>query len=63
MMRRPVPVEAREVRLEHGDGVTLVDHTSCAQLLNIAREYEQGGKGKVEIHGLDRLRMRSDYES
>jgi MFS superfamily sulfate permease-like transporter len=58
-----IPAEAREVHLELGDGVTLIDHTSCTQLLNFAHEYEQNGKGKVEIHGLDRLRMRSDYES
>jgi carbonic anhydrase len=58
-----VPEGARDIYLHLTDGVTLIDHTSCFNLFSFVEEYEQTGRGKVEILGLDRLEMRSDYET
>jgi carbonic anhydrase len=54
-----VPAEAEAVYLHLSDHVTLIDHTSCENLLHYADEFERSGRGHVEIVGLDRMRMRS----
>jgi MFS superfamily sulfate permease-like transporter len=53
-----VPPDAREVVLHLRDGVTLIDHTSCENLLHFAEEFERTGRGAVTLVGFDHLIQR-----
>ncbi len=54
-----VPSEAKNVILFFRGGVAMIDHTTCDMLLHFAEEFEQSGRGHVEIQGLDRMKTRS----
>jgi carbonic anhydrase len=56
-----VPCEARNVFLHLTDDVTLVDHTSCDNLIHYAEEHNGNGGPHVEIVGMERMRRRSDF--
>jgi len=54
-----VPPEAHNVVLYFRNGVAMIDHTTSDMLLHFAEEFEQSGRGHVEIQGLDRMKTRS----
>jgi MFS superfamily sulfate permease-like transporter len=58
-----IPAGVTKVNLHFGAGVTMIDHTSCENLLNFAEEFERSGQGKVEMVGLGGLGTRSPHES
>ena len=45
--------------LHIGNGVTLVDHTTCENLTNTIEDTNREGKHTIEINGRERLRKRS----
>ena len=58
-----IPSGATAVYLHVTDMVTLIDHTATTTLLDFVEDFKRGGKGIVEILGLDRLRPRSHASS
>ncbi len=58
-----VPRDAGRVVLHLTEGVTLIDHTSYDNLMHFAKDFEQAGRGRVEIEGLERFRCCSDDPS
>lgn len=58
-----VPPSAKHLYLEFEDGVTVIDHTSCENLIQYAEEFERSGRGEVEFVGMDLLDRISDHES
>jgi hypothetical protein len=54
-----IPGDARAVYLHVTDLVTMIDHTTTSTLIDFAEEFKRGGRGIVEILGLDHLRPRS----
>ncbi|AGA27819.1 SulP family inorganic anion transporter [Singulisphaera acidiphila] len=58
-----IPSEAENVYLHIEDGVSIIDHTSCDNLTYFTEEFESQGKRKLEVLGMDRMRMRSDHPS
>jgi MFS superfamily sulfate permease-like transporter len=56
-----VPDDANEVVLHVGNGVSVIDHTSCENLIHFAEEFERAGRGHVEIDGLDRMHALSGH--
>ena len=49
------PPEATKVVFHVGSGVTLVDHTTCENFMNLVEEINDGGKVRIEINGWARL--------
>jgi carbonic anhydrase len=58
-----IPSEATKVVLHIGNGVTLVDHTTCENLTNTVEDSNREGKITFEIDGWDRLLKRSYYRT
>ena len=58
-----IPPGATKVVLHVGNGVTLVDHTTCENLMNAVDEINLGGKFGIEIDGWPRLQRRSFYRT
>lgn len=58
-----IPAEATKVILHIGNGVTLVDHTTCENLMNTVEEINQAGRISFEIDGWERLQKRSYYRT
>ena len=58
-----IPPEATKVVLHIGNGVTLVDHTTCENLTNTIEDASRDGKFTIEIDGWERLRKRSYYKN
>lgn len=58
-----IPGEAKRLRLQVTDGCTLIDHTSCENLLEYVRSARASSEVEVEVLGLEDLRGRSDHES
>ncbi|HVC95022.1 MAG TPA: SulP family inorganic anion transporter [Pirellulales bacterium] len=56
-----VPPEARAIFLHLTDAVTLVDHTSCDNLIHYAEEHNANGGARVEIVGMERMCRRSEF--
>lgn len=48
-----IPQQATAVHFHVEEGVTVIDHTASACLMNFVHDYEQGGKGRVQFVGLD----------
>ncbi len=56
------PGDSSEVVLHLDEDVTLVDHTSCENLLHFAEEYERNGRGHVRFEGMDHMKAKAhDY--
>jgi carbonic anhydrase len=58
-----IPPEAAKAVLHIGNGVTLVDHTTCENLMNTIDEINRGGKIQIEIDGWARLQRRSFHHA
>jgi MFS superfamily sulfate permease-like transporter len=58
-----IPPEATKVVLHIGNGVTLVDHTTCENLMNTVEEANRRGTVTIEISGWDRLWRRSFHRT
>lgn len=58
-----VPEEAKAVIFHVTDQVTLIDHTSSANLTNFAHDYERSGKGQIQFTGLEEMLMCSEHET
>jgi MFS superfamily sulfate permease-like transporter len=58
-----IPSEATKVVLHIGNGVTLVDHTTCENLTNTIEDTNREGKITIEIDGWERLQKRSYYKT
>ncbi len=59
-----IPSDAKAVSLQVTDGVTIVDHTTCENLLHYLEEYgSHDGKPDLQIRGLERLRSTSRDET
>jgi hypothetical protein len=58
-----IPPEATKVVLHVGNGVTLVDHTTCENLMNTIEETNLGGRIHLEIDGWTRLQRRSFHHT
>lgn len=58
-----IPSQATKVVLHIGNGVTLVDHTTCENLMNTAEDINREGRVKFEIDGWNRLHKRSYYKN
>lgn len=58
-----IPPDAKQVYLHLNHGVSLVDHTSCENLLSFVTLFEDGGARHVEIDGLGRMWKRSPHEA
>jgi MFS superfamily sulfate permease-like transporter len=58
-----IPEQATIVYFHISDAVTLIDHTSSANLMSFAHDYEHSGKGRVEFTGLDEMAMCSSDET
>ena len=56
-----IPPEAKTVVVHVGDGVKMVDHTTCENLMRRIDEINSSGKVHVEIEGWSRLERRSFY--
>lgn len=56
-----VPAEARCISVHVGDGVGIIDHTSCENLMHAVAESSRGAT-PIRVVGLDRMRRLSDYE-
>ena len=56
-----VPADARAVCVRVGDGVGLIDHTSCENLMHTVEESARGSV-PVRVVGLDGMRRLSEYE-
>jgi carbonic anhydrase len=54
-----IPADAGSVYLHVTGNVTLIDHTSCDNLIHFVEEYGRNGRGTVEIEGLDQMRAHS----
>lgn len=50
-----IPEQATTVHFHLSDEVTLIDHTSSANLMGFARDYAQSGKGEVQFTGLEEM--------
>ncbi len=58
-----IPEQATTVYFHFADAVTLIDHTSSANLLGFAHDFEQGGKRQVQFAGLKEMHMCSKDET
>jgi len=58
-----IPIEATSVVLHIGNGVILVDHTTCENLVILVDEINCGGKIRIEIDGWTRLKRRSYHHT
>lgn len=58
-----IPEQATTVYFHVSDEVTLIDHTSSANLMGFARDYAKSGKGKVQFTGLKEMFMCSKHET
>src|SRR5262249_39508914 len=58
-----IPKDAKEVYLHLTRVVTLIDHTSCENLLHFREDLNKQGDTRVEILGIDTMSMRSGYPS
>jgi carbonic anhydrase len=56
-----IPGEARNVYLHLTEEVTLVDHTSCDNLLHFMEEHNGNGGPHVEIVGMEQMFRRSEF--
>jgi MFS superfamily sulfate permease-like transporter len=50
-----VPADATEVQVHIGQGVAMIDHTSCDSLMYFVEQFERSGNCQVEITGLSRM--------
>lgn len=57
------PVSGGRVVLHLTEGVTVVDHTSCENLLHFAEASERNGTAQVEIIGMERMSAMSEFPS
>ncbi len=55
--------KSKKIYLHVTDDVTVVDHTSCENLLHFADECHRNGTAHVELLGLDAMAPRSDFPS
>ena len=60
---RLIPDDITEVELRLGDRVSLVDHTTCENLLHFVDEFRRSGRGRIELIGLDRMLRLSPAET
>ena len=58
-----VPAGVSKVILHIRDGVTLVDHTTCEQLLEAVERGDAGGGAGLEVRGWSRLSPRSFHRA
>lgn len=58
-----IPEQATTVFFHVTDQVTLIDHTSSANLMSFAHDYELSGKGHVQFTGLEEMLMCSEHET
>lgn len=58
-----IPEQATTVFFHVTDQVTLIDHTSSANLMSFAQGYERSGKGQVQFTGLEEMLMCSGHET
>ncbi|MDG3006837.1 SulP family inorganic anion transporter [Paludisphaera mucosa] len=58
-----IPRDADRLYLHFQDGVSIIDHTTCENLIHFAEEFEQSGRGEAEFVGMDLLGRLSDHES
>ncbi|AMV36113.1 SulP family inorganic anion transporter [Planctomyces sp. SH-PL62] len=58
-----IPHQADRLLLHFQDGVTIIDHTTCENLIHFAEEFERSGRGTAEFVGMDLLRRLSDHDS
>jgi len=58
-----IPPEAKEIYLHLTKVVSLIDHTSCENLLHFAEECDCSGRARVEILGMDEMWKRSAFPS
>jgi MFS superfamily sulfate permease-like transporter len=50
-----VPDDVADVYLHVGDRVAMIDHTSCDSLLQFAESFEDHGRGRITLVGMDRM--------
>lgn len=58
-----IPPEATSVKLHMDHGMTMIDHTTCDNLINRIEETNRAGNISMEIIGMDRLMRRSYYHT
>ena len=59
-----IPSDAKEVNLQVTERVTIIDHTTCENLLHYLEEYSlHEGKPALQIQGLERLHSTSPDET
>ncbi|WP_165250651.1 SulP family inorganic anion transporter [Paludisphaera soli] len=58
-----IPRQADRLFLHFQEGVTVIDHTTCENLIHFAEEFEHSGRGAAEFVGMELLGRLSDHES
>jgi hypothetical protein len=58
-----IATKSQKIFLHVTDEVTVVDHTSCENLMHFADECHRSGTARVELLGLDVMAPRSEYPS
>ena len=57
-----IPREAKRIRIELGEQVTLIDHTAAENLMHLVRESSHGGRS-VEVVGLEAMKPLSNQDA
>ena len=58
-----IPMDTRKLYLEFDEEVSIIDHTSCENLIHFGEEFEYSGRGEVEFVGMDVLTRLSTHAS
>jgi MFS superfamily sulfate permease-like transporter len=58
-----IPKNTHHLYLEFKEHVSMIDHTSCENLVNFGEEFENSGRGDVHFEGMDLLTRLSPHET